>query len=62
MTATTERQAIKADAERRLAELHAVRKALLPDADDPLVLSELSSIESQITAAQAALASEPGDG
>jgi hypothetical protein len=43
------------DAERRLAELHAVRGLLLPDQDDPEVLSELVNVESQIRSAEHAL-------
>jgi hypothetical protein len=51
----TETDAVRADAEARLGELVAVRKALLPDADDPLVLSELTTIESQIRSAEQVL-------
>ena len=53
---TTESAAMRADAELRLRELHAVRDVLWSDRDDPAVLSEITSIESQITAAQQALA------
>jgi hypothetical protein len=52
---TAEASAIQTDAELRLRELQAVREVLLPDADDPEVLSELTSIESQIRSAKAAL-------
>jgi hypothetical protein len=59
MTATglrrSEQLAIRADAERRLAELEAVRALLLPDRDDLMVLSEIVSIDSQIKAAREAL-------
>jgi len=55
-----ERRAIRADAVTRLGELHRVRAVLLPDQDDPRVLSELSSIESEICAAEAALAGAEG--
>jgi len=55
-----ERRAIRADALDRLSELHAVRAVLLPDKDDPHVLSELVSIESEICAAEAALAGAEG--
>ena len=51
----TETAAITADAERRLAELVAVKKVLLPDADDAAVLSELTEVESQIAAAERVL-------
>ena len=47
--------AIRTDAQRRLAELKAVRDVLLPDRDDPLVLSELSTIASEIASAERAL-------
>jgi len=40
------------DAQHRVRELQAVRAALLPDADDPKVLSELTSVEVQLVAAQ----------
>jgi hypothetical protein len=43
----------RADARRRLVELHALRESLIPDADDALVLSELSSVDGQIRAAVA---------
>jgi hypothetical protein len=51
----TETDAVRADAEARFGEPVAVRKALLPDADDPLVLSELTTIESQIRSAEQVL-------
>ena len=47
-----EQQAIRVDAVRHLAELRAVRDVLLPDADDPMVLSELTVIDSEITSAE----------
>jgi hypothetical protein len=50
-----ERRAEREDAERHLADLHALRAALLPDADDSLVLSELSTVEGQIRATEARL-------
>lgn len=52
---TAESAAIRTDARARLNELIAVREVLKPDADDPLVLSELTSVESQITAAKEVL-------
>jgi hypothetical protein len=52
---SAEAQAIHTDARARLTELVAVREALLPDRDDPAVLSELTAVESQITAAKKAL-------
>jgi hypothetical protein len=55
-----ERHAVRADAELRLAELQAVREVLLPDADDPECLSELTMIDSQIAAAEKALAAGAG--
>jgi len=55
-----ERRAIRADALDRIGELHRVRAVLLPDADDPVVLSELTSIESELCAAEAALAGAEG--
>jgi hypothetical protein len=55
MTAA-EASAIQTDAELRLQELRAVRAVLLPDADDAHVVSELTMIDSQIRAAEQALA------
>jgi hypothetical protein len=52
---TAEREAIRIDAERRLAELCAVRDVLRPDIDDAEVLSEFVSVDSQIRAAERAL-------
>lgn len=52
---TAESAAIRTDARARLRELVAVKEALLPDSDDPLVCSELTSIQSQIDAAKAVL-------
>lgn len=50
-----EAEAIRADAEQRLEELRRVRAVLLPDADDPAVLSELVAIQGQIRQAEDAL-------
>jgi hypothetical protein len=58
MTANTERAAIMQDAHTRLGELIAVRDVLMPDRDDPEVLSELTMVESQITCAERALAAQ----
>lgn len=55
MQPTAETEAIRLDALRRVRELKNVRAALLPDADDPEVLSELTSIESQLVCAFRAL-------
>jgi hypothetical protein len=52
---SAEVQAVRTDARARLTELVAVRDLLMPDRDDPLVLSELTAIESQIKAAKEAL-------
>lgn len=52
---TVEATAIRADAAARLAELRAVAEVLRPDVDDPLVLSELTTVESQIAACEQAL-------
>jgi hypothetical protein len=52
---TAERQAVRTDARARLNELVAVRDLLLPDRDDPEVLSELTAIQSQINAAKETL-------
>ena len=49
------KQSTREDAERRVAELEAVRRALWDDRDDPMVMSELSIIQSQLRAAQEAL-------
>jgi hypothetical protein len=51
-----EQRAVRVDAELRLRELQAVREILLPDADDALVLSEITLVDSQIAAAEKALA------
>lgn len=51
----TERDAILSDARAQLIRLHHRQRKLLPDADDPWVLSEIVSIESQIRAAAAEL-------
>jgi hypothetical protein len=53
----SETQATRVDAELRLAELQAARAVLLPDADDPEILSELTAVESQMRSAQQAIAS-----
>lgn len=58
MSTTSEQQAIGADAALRLRELRNVRAVLLPDRDDPEVLSELTSIDSQILSAEHALCCE----
>ena len=50
-----EKAAIITDAQIRLKELKAVAETLRPDRDDPLVLSELTTIESQISACEKAL-------
>jgi hypothetical protein len=50
-----EKQAIRADAALRLEELLRVRDVLRVDADDCLVLSELTMIESQILATRKVL-------
>jgi hypothetical protein len=55
MTTAGEREAIRIDAERRLAELCAVRDVLRPDTDDPQVLSEFVMVQSQIRVAEQAL-------
>lgn len=52
---TTETSAVRADAKARLRELIAVKELLLPDADDPLVCSELTTIQTQIDACKQAL-------
>lgn len=46
-------------AQRRVQELQAVRAELLRDADDPRVLSELTSIEHTLAAAERELHSTP---
>jgi hypothetical protein len=50
-----EQRAIRSDAEHRLVELRRVRDVLLPDADDAAVMSELTTIDSEIRAAEQAL-------
>jgi hypothetical protein len=50
-------EAVRVDAELRFQELRAARAVLLPDADDPEILSELTAIESQMRSAQQAIAS-----
>jgi hypothetical protein len=50
-----EQHAVRVDAELRLRELQAAREVLLPDADDPEVMSELTAIQSQIRSAEGAL-------
>ena len=52
---STETATIVADAHIRLKELKAVAETLRPDKDDPIVLSELVTIESQIAAAERVL-------
>jgi hypothetical protein len=51
-----EQSAIRTDAQERLAELRAVRVLLWDDRDDPEVLSELVSVQSQIRLAEQELA------
>jgi hypothetical protein len=43
------------DVRKRLTELEAVRDRLLPDQDDPVALSELTTVESEIAACQETL-------
>ena len=50
-----EQRAIRTDAEQRLVELRRIRDVLLPDADDADVMSELTTIDSEIRAAEQAL-------
>jgi primosomal protein N'' len=50
-----EQRAVRADAERRLVELRRVRDVRLPDADDAAVMSERTTIDSEIRAAEQAL-------
>jgi hypothetical protein len=52
---TTETSAVRADAKARRAELLAVKALLLPDSDDPVVMSELTSIMSALDACERAL-------
>ena len=47
-----EQRAIQTDAERRLVELRRVPDVVLPDADDAAVMSELTTIDSEIRAAE----------
>jgi hypothetical protein len=51
MTTASEHQAVRADAEQRIRELFSRRDRLRRDQDDPMVLSELVSVESEIRAA-----------
>ncbi len=55
MTDHPETDAIVRDASARLAELRAVRAVLEPDKDDPMVMSEITVVESQIAHAEKAL-------
>jgi hypothetical protein len=55
-TTADERAAIRADANKRLAELKAVQCALWPDRRDPTVRAELEAVESEILSAEAVLA------
>ena len=48
-----ERLAVRVEAERQIRALFATRDRLLPDADDPAVLSELTVVERQIRLALA---------
>ena len=50
-----ELRAIRRDAKRRLVELRRVREVLLQDADDAAVMSEVTTIDSEIRAAEQAL-------
>jgi hypothetical protein len=50
-----EQQALRADAERHLVQLQQDRARLLPSADDPYALSELVSIDSEISSTTRAL-------
>lgn len=52
---TAEHHAVRTDARARLRELTAVRDLLIPDRDDPAVMSELTVIQSQIDAAKETL-------
>ena len=52
---TAQQQAVRADAARQLTELRALQRLLMPDADDAMVQSELTVIESQIVAAERVL-------
>ena len=52
---SAEVQAIRREARDRLNELVAVREVLLPDRDDALVLSELTTVETQINACKQVL-------
>lgn len=54
-SAEIERHAVRVDAERKLKQLRAVERELLPDADDAMVQSELTVIRSEIRAAEQAL-------
>ena len=47
--------AVRADAEQRLEDLRRVAVVLWPDRDDPLVLSELTTVLSGIRAAEAVI-------
>ncbi len=60
MTALSEHDAIRRDAEQRLAELRNVARTLWPDRRDPRVLSDLLTVLSQMRAAEQAL-HDPGD-
>ncbi len=52
MSKTAAESTIKANDDPRLVELRAVLELLRPDADDPKVLSEITSIEAQIAQRQ----------
>jgi hypothetical protein len=56
MLTTDERTAIHKEIEDRLDELEDARDRLLVDQDDPMVLSELTVVESQIRSCRQALA------
>lgn len=55
ITTPTTVRAVRTDARARLRELTAVRDLLIPDRDDPAVMSELTVIQSQIDAAKETL-------
>lgn len=57
-----ERDAIVADAGKRLSELRNVQAILWPDRDDPMVLSELCVVQSCIRCAEQALKELGADG
>jgi hypothetical protein len=60
--AEAEERSELADARRQLARLHARRAVLASDASDSMIGAELTSIASQIRAAEARLLEPPADG